>query len=148
MINVQFKLTIYLVLIITDIYSAVHIYLWWFPDKFPSVIESDPPAPAHPCSLLPLSVLGASGAHVCRNFCIRKERAGRRLRLREAPLLFGRRAGLLFAGWSGCNWPWWPVRGIFSPQCRHSSGALQGGLSWRDGSWAVVEMTRSCSNWS
>lgn len=78
----RFKLTIYLVLTLTDLLSSSHIqYLWWFPDKSPSVIESDPPVPARPCSLLPLSVLVAAGAPVWKNFRIRKERADRQLRL-------------------------------------------------------------------
>lgn len=83
MINVQLKLTIYSVLIFTDIYSAVPVYLWWFPDKFPRLIESDPPAGARDCSFLPLSVLDPPGAPVWRSFHVRKEWADR-LRLRSS----------------------------------------------------------------
>lgn len=62
------------------------------------------------------------------------------------------RAGLLspvaFTGWSGYNWPWWPLRGIFSPQCRRVVVVVVG---CKDGSWALVsqmfvEMNQSCSS--
>lgn len=135
MINVQFKLTIYLVLILTDIYSAVHVYLWWFPDKFPSVIESDPPVPARPCSRLPLPALVAPGAPVWRNFCIRKEGADRR------PLADGLGFFLLY-------WVKWlhlvtskrDFWGFFSPHCRHSGGGVAGGCNV----WALVSCSWRC----